>query len=338
MKQRKPLKVLLLKLGTACNLGCPHCHQSQKNFVEHPRLIEWIKAQEFDRITFSGGEPLMYFDTIKRIMKEVGKKPTYRMMSNGTLLSKEIAEFFNDYKVKYAISYDGKCGGRDLTVPIQWANTKYLKKSGFGICTIFSDPQFSFRAFAKDIGSIMKENDIDCWTYPDFLKINWIHQTKDNPNAEFDQSVADSYIKQVTQQLDKLLWCFSHGEIEGYVVHTLIKKWYAKSSIKHGTACCNEVLTSLNLDGTIMKCPYGTDVIGTIDNPPTNEVFDSFVPERCKTCEYWDICRCECVASVTGLDCYVNKKMIPTLRELIKKHGVEKEIEELFKKPKFKQS
>ena len=179
-------------------------------------------------------------------------------------------------------------------------------------------------------------NGIDCWTYPDFLKINWIHQTKDNPNPEVDQEVADSYIKQVTHQFDKLLWCFSHGEIEGYVVRTLIKRWYAKGNVKHGTACCNEIITNLNLDGTIMKCPYGTEVIGSIDNPPTNEVLDSFFPEKCKSCEYWDICHCECVASVTGLDCYVNKTMIPTLRDLIKKHGVEKQVEELFQKPKFK--
>ena len=93
MKPKKSLKRLLLKLGTACNLGCPHCHQSQKNFVEHPRLIGWIKSQNFDRITFSGGEPLMYFDIVKRIMTEVGTGPTYRMMSNGTLLTKDIASY-----------------------------------------------------------------------------------------------------------------------------------------------------------------------------------------------------------------------------------------------------
>ena len=330
MQQKKSLKRLLLKLGTACNLGCPHCHQVQKDFNEHPGLIQWIKDQGFDRITFSGGEPLMYFDLIKRIMTELGTKPTYRMMSNGTLLTKEIAEFFSQYKVTYAISYDGKCGGRDLAVPIQWRNTRHLDSKSVGICTIFSRPDFSFRAFAKDIDRVMKENGLEPWTHPDFLKINWIHQTKDAPNEEFTQGAADLYIKQVKHQLDKVCWCFSHGEIDGSVVRTLIAKWYAKSVIKHGVACCNDRLVNLNLDGTIMKCPYGTEVIGTIDNPPGSEVFDSFVPEKCKGCEHWDICHCECAASVTGLDCYVNRTMIPYVKELIAKHGIEDKIKEIF--------
>ena len=330
MKPKKPLKRLLLKLGTACNLGCPHCHQVQKNFTEHPGLIDWIKDQGFKRITFSGGEPLMYFDTIKRIMETLGKDVHYRMMSNGTLLTKEIAEFFKQYNVTYCVSYDGKCGGRDLTVPIQWHNLKYLGKRGTGICTIFSDPDFNFREFAKDVGSIMAEHGIDWWTYPDFLKVNWLHQTKDAPSEEFTQEVADRYIKQAKQQLDKVFYCFSIGELEGRVVENLIRKWYPRPRIKHGTACCNDLITNLNLDGTIMKCPYGTDVIGTIDNPPTNDVFDSFIPEKCKSCEFWEVCRCECVASVTGLDCYVNRTMIPYVRELIKKYDVEDKVKALF--------
>lgn len=301
-----------------------------KNFSEHPRLIEWIKEQGFKRITFSGGEPLMYFDIIKRIMTEVGHGPLYRMMSNGTLLTKEIAEFFNEYRVTYAISYDGKCGGRDLEVPIQWKNTKYINRRAVGICTIFSKPDFNFREFTKDINNVMEENGLECWTQPDFLKVNWIHQTRDNPNEEFTQEVADSYIAQVTKQLDQLFWYYANGDVTDSTVETLISRWYRKPSSKHGVSCCNEQLISVNLDGTIMKCPYGTDVIGTIDNPPSYELMDSFIPEKCKSCEHWEICRCECVASVTGLDCYVNRTMIPRVRELIAKHGVEDQIKEIF--------
>lgn len=330
MKPKKPSKRLLLKLGTACNLGCPHCHQVQKNFTEHPGLMDWVKAQGFKRITFSGGEPLMYFDTIKRIMETLGKDVHYRMMSNGTLLTKEIAEFFSQYNVTYCVSYDGKCGGRDLTVPIQWQSMKYLKQRKLGLCTIFSTPDFNFRAFAKDVRDVVKENGLECYTYPDFLKINWLHQTPDNPNEEFTQEVADRYIAQVKQQLDKVFYCFVEGEIEIDVVLNLISKWYVKSYVDHGTSCCNEIITNLNLDGTIMKCPYGTDVIGTIDNPPTNDVFDSFIPDKCKSCEFWEVCRCECVASVTGLDCYVNRMMIPYVRELIKKYDVEDKVNTAF--------
>ena len=300
-----------------------------KSFSEHPRLLEWIKEQGFKRITFSGGEPLMYFPIIKRYMEYLGKDIHYRMMSNGTLLTKEIAEFFNGYKVSYAVSYDGKCGGRDLEVPIKWKALNYIKR-GWGICTIASTTDFSYREFAKDIANVIKDNGLVHSVPPDFFKINWVHQTRDNPNEEFTKEVADRYIEQTTQQLEKLLYCVSIGEIDDSVAQNLLGRWYAPTKIRHGTACCNERLLSVNLDGTIMKCPYGTDVIGTIDNPPSYELMDSFIPEKCKTCEHWEICRCECVASVTGLDCYVNRTMIPVVKQLITKHGVEEKISKLF--------
>ena len=270
----------------------------------------------------------MYFDLIKRIMKEVGHAPTYRMMSNGTLLTKEIADFFNEYKTIYCVSYDGKCGGRDLDVPIQWSSLHHLKS--WGMCTIFSKPDMKFRDFFEDVTEVFDEHGLSYCDGPEFLKINWIHQTKDAPNEEFTQDVADRYIEQVTQQIDKALYCFAEGVVYHGNITNLIGRWYAKSSVKHGTACCNEILTSVNLDGTIMKCPYGTEVIGTIDSPPGVDVFDSFIPEKCKGCEHWEICRCECVASVTGLDCYVNRTMIPRVRELIAKHGVEEKVKEIF--------
>ena len=301
-----------------------------KSFSEHPRLLGWIKEQGFKRITFSGGEPLMYFDTIKRIMTEVGHTPLYRMMSNGTLLTKEIAGFFNQYNVIYCVSYDGKCGGRDLDVPIRWNELHNLNT--WGMCTIFSDPNMTFRGFAKDVSNVFKEHGLGYTDGAEFLKINWIHQTRDNPNEEFTQEVADKYIAQVTQQINKALYCFSQDAVYNGNITNLIGRWYAKSRVKHGVACCNEQLISVNLDGTIMKCPYGTDVIGTIDNPPSYELMDSFIPEKCKSCEHWEICRCECVASVTGLDCYVNKTMIPVVKQLISKHGVEDKINKLFNK------
>ncbi len=325
---QEPQKRLLIKLGTRCNLACPHCHQVQKNFKEHPRLLRWIEENNFNRITFSGGEPLMYFDTIKRYMTVLGHDKHYRMMSNATLLNKEIAEFLNDYKVTFGVSYDGECGGRDLAVPIQWDALHHLKS--WGMCTIFSDPKMTFRDFFKDASAIFKKHKLKYRDGVEFMKINWIHQTKDAPNEEFTKEVADRYIEEVTLQLDKTLFCYSQDGCFDGNLKNLIGRWYAKPSFKHGVLCCNEKLTSVNLDGTIMLCPYGTMQIGTIDEMPSIDTLDSFSPEKCKGCEHWEICRCSCVASVTELDCYVNRSMIPKVKELIKRHGVEDKIRELF--------
>ena len=73
--------------------------------------------------------------------------------------------------------------------------------------------------------------------------------------------------------------------------------------------------------------------IGTIDNPPTPEDIDRFVPEKCKGCEHWRICKCSCVAAVTDLDCCVNKTMIPHVRDLIKKYDYQQVIDQLLPQP-----
>ena len=90
-------------------------------------------------------------------------------------------------------------------------------------------------------------------------------------------------------------------------------------------------MVSVNLDGWVMLCPYGNIVIGTIDDMPTAGLLDSYIPEKCNSCEFWSICRCSCVASATELDCYVNRKMIPKVRELIRSHRLEEEVESLFR-------
>ncbi len=321
-------KKLLLKLGTQCNLGCPHCHQTQKCFKEHPGLVNWIKSQKFDRISFSGGEPLIYFETIKRIMESVGHEPHYRMMSNTTLLTKEMAEFFNGYHISFGVSYDGELGGRDLSIPIQWKNLQHMKS--WGLSTVFSTPDFSFRQFTQDFERICRDNQLHPWADPEFLKVSWIHQTKDAPNPEFTKEVADWFIKQSTLQIDKALYCLSQDERFGQIVRNLIGRWYSRKPIEHGVLCCNESMISVNLDGTIMLCPYGKTAIGSIDAMPSIDTLDSFTPEKCKGCEHWEICRCSCVASVTDLDCYVNRMMIPRVEKLISKHGLSEKIQQLF--------
>jgi len=313
---------IVLKLGTKCNLGCPHCHQNQKNFVEHPGLLSWLKNQNISRLTFSGGEPLLYWDIIKRYMENLGHDITYRIMDNGTLLNDDVVNFLNSYNVQFAISYDGETGGRDMAIPIKWDYVSKIKSCG--ISSVASSPNFSFRQHAKDVSRIKKLNpgvwkNID----EDFCRIEWVHQIQGAPNPEFTIDVAEQYVKQYILQLRQAFYCFSNGLLDVCSFNNLVRPWVTKHRSVHGVKCCNENLISVNLDGTVMVCPYGTTQIGTIDSMPTIDTIDSLVPKKCKVCEFWDYCHCSCVASITDLDCYVHKCIFKEAHKLLKDYHLE---------------
>lgn len=328
---QRPQKKLILKLGTRCNLGCSHCHQAQKNFVEHPHLVEWIKAQNFDRITFSGGEPLMYFPTVSRIMDAVGKKPLYRMMTNGTLLTKEICEKLNEFpNIMLGVSYDGQSSRRDDALPIRWDSLHHLKHH-FGISTCWSNPKRSFREVLSDITETLKTHNLPVMWGGDFYKINFLHQTTDAPNVFATTKVADRFCEESALQLEKLFYLLSLGfrGLEGTTAN-LVGRWHQPKIFEKGCACCNENTFNVNLDGSISLCPYGMKKIGSIDEGIDWNAVEEAVPKRCRGCEYWSICGCSCVANVTDHECRINRKMIPIVRELAEKYSVVGKLDAVY--------
>ena len=62
-------------------------------------------------INFFGGEPLLYFNNIKEIVKELNSRNSvkfnYSIMSNGKAISNEMVKFFNQNDFMVGISYDG---------------------------------------------------------------------------------------------------------------------------------------------------------------------------------------------------------------------------------------
>lgn len=70
------------------------------------------------QITFSGGEPLVFYDSYIKPMilymrereKEFDKEVILDMFTNGTLLTRERYEFFKSQNFRIGISYDGHCG------------------------------------------------------------------------------------------------------------------------------------------------------------------------------------------------------------------------------------
>ncbi|MEI6609465.1 MAG: radical SAM protein [Deltaproteobacteria bacterium] len=122
-----PLTGLWLGLAHTCNLGCTYCFANEPSYLlnNNPlmswemakRAVDFLIEREPERMQFGliffGGEPLLQFDLIKRIvdyccqLQEQGKKFTYAITTNGTLLTPEIYNYMVSYNFSIMLSLDG---------------------------------------------------------------------------------------------------------------------------------------------------------------------------------------------------------------------------------------
>lgn len=122
-----------LILGEDCNLNCKYCYYHKQNksipremsfdvaraAIEMFANLESSKSSEVMPVTFFGGEPLLYFPLIKKIVSHYEEFPTsiplsWHICTNGTLLNEEILTFFDEKKIQIYLSLDGDKGVHDL--------------------------------------------------------------------------------------------------------------------------------------------------------------------------------------------------------------------------------
>ena len=328
-------RLLNLKLGGKCNLGCSHCHCEPSNFSFNPDIIPYINKQNYQRITFSGGEPLLYINTIKSIVSQLEIKPIYRIVTNGTLLTKEIVNWLNQYDFRVIISYDGSKSNRDSSIKPLWENAKYLKNFGFSVCCYPGNMGFGF--IFKDIQELKDKYQLtNNQTPPIGQLINFLHQTDYASNDLISKKDVQDYLDQIQIQLNYLLVCYVNGYplAQSYLLREMLKKWYMPKKYQYGCKCCNEEVHALTLDGRFLLCPYGHLFIGYFYKGIDFDKVNAFIPARCQSCSIWSICRNTCVANITENECIISKEMNKyfnkRINELNIQEKINKDLEESF--------
>lgn len=174
------VKMLILQVTQQCNFRCDYCiysgsylnrsHSDKRMSVKTAFkgidfIIEHSKNNDEIFIGFYGGEPLLDFELIKQCInyaekKVEGKKVSFNITTNGSLLTKEITKFLYEHDVLLAISLDG-------SKEIQDANRKFAANNSG-----------TFDAVIKNIINIQK-------MYPDYIsKLNF--STVIDTNNNFD--------------------------------------------------------------------------------------------------------------------------------------------------------
>lgn len=119
---------ITLQVTKDCNFSCRYCMFANNNGISrvHEKIdMSWNvakatvdflyihskDAQELS-IAFYGGEPMLNFELIKKVVKYaesifLTKRIQYLMTTNGSIMTKEMIEFLVKYDFKLTLSFDG---------------------------------------------------------------------------------------------------------------------------------------------------------------------------------------------------------------------------------------
>ncbi len=122
------VKALCLHVAHTCNLNCSYCFASQGKFHGERALMSYeVGKRALDflmensgtrrnlEVDFFGGEPLMNWDVVKRLVeyarsveKERGKNFRFTLTTNGMLIDDDVIDFCNREMSNVVLSLDGR--------------------------------------------------------------------------------------------------------------------------------------------------------------------------------------------------------------------------------------
>ena len=122
------VKALCLHVAHTCNLNCSYCFASQgkyhgdravMSFEVGKQALDFLIAHSGSRhnleVDFFGGEPLMNFDVVRRLVdyarsieKEHGKHFRFTLTTNGLLIDDDVIDFANREMSNVVLSLDGR--------------------------------------------------------------------------------------------------------------------------------------------------------------------------------------------------------------------------------------
>lgn len=117
-------------LSGRCNLACSYCYQDNRRVRASMRWdslrasLDAVLQMGADEVgvEFSGGEPLLEADLLRRAVRYIERHRGRReisllLTSNGTLLTRELLDFLVEHAFRLRLSFDGVSAAQDLRAP-----------------------------------------------------------------------------------------------------------------------------------------------------------------------------------------------------------------------------
>ena len=144
-KRKTVVKALCLHIAHDCNLACRYCFAEEGEYHGRRALmsyevgkkaLDFLIANSGNRrnleVDFFGGEPLLNWDVVKRLVKygrsqeeAYNKKFRFTLTTNGVLLNDEVMEFCNREMGNVVLSLDGRKEINDKMRPFRGGQGSY---------------------------------------------------------------------------------------------------------------------------------------------------------------------------------------------------------------------
>jgi uncharacterized protein len=141
-KGKKNLKTVKIQLGLSCNFECEYCCQrfvpkaeeTNSDYIEDfiKTMPTWFEGGEDglgynSAIEYWGGEPFVYWKTLKPLVEAISLKypnATHSIITNGSLMDREKINWIEKYNIQISISHDGP--GQYVRGPDPLDNPKFI--------------------------------------------------------------------------------------------------------------------------------------------------------------------------------------------------------------------
>ena len=304
---------LVIAPTTACNFNCPYCfepklkpHTMSDDTIS--ALFDFVrmhdKAQDIS-LTWYGGEPLLAFSQIKKIMDGLTAEgmPKIKHMSlvtNASLLSEDVCRYFSDHKLNHMqVTFDGIREHHD--------STRCFKANGAPSFGLIYDNLKKAQKILADCNISLRIN-VNKTNLDDFVDMYRFVKTdfKDNPNV----SIYPGLIREDTPdgkslrsgciQSEDMMSTYSYLKSRGIDCH-LFPSLQRRGCMLH---CRNAYI--IGPEGEIYKCWNDVSspdkVVGHIsaqrlDNPSLlvkYMVGSTPFTDECRRCSVFPICDGNC--------------------------------------------
>ena len=312
-----------LWITNRCNMKCKYCYVDSKKgetiFKQQniEDLIIFItnnlKSGEDIFVSFFGGEPLLAFDTIEKVVLkmnvEFSNKIQYGITTNGLMLDNKRIKFFVDNKFAVSLSWDGCEVAHDYNRVDGFGNGTYqrvrekylnLKESGLVPvrvrATFNSETYVYLKQSVRDLLDVDRE--VSAIFVPDYFDNNWNEQKLNELFGIITEIRKECMVNNITiigEEKKKIRIC--NGGIGSYHIY---------------------------VDGRIYPCSFTVDqeffCIGDLKQGLIQQKIDEFAKEyncsleTCDGCDYEKYClsyKCRylnyvltgCFNSASGIVC-----------------------------------
>ncbi|HKX45199.1 MAG TPA: radical SAM protein [Planctomycetota bacterium] len=317
------LSYMEIILTDQCNLRCDYCFEAGKNphvmsdetaFGAVDFLMDASRDVPNLTILFFGGEPLLRFDLLQRVhayanqeAAKRGKQVHYDMTTNGTLITEEKARWLRDNHVKYLLSIDGVGADHDRYRHFQ---------NGRGSFDIVAEKVPIMKRFQPWLGAKMTLTPEGCANL--MSNIRTLHEMGINQfvlgyGHGMPWSVQD--LVAYEQALLEVCELYLEMKYKGrYFRMTLFEEGEPGKASEHkGFGCgagrgrfcvdsygdiygCSKLATITGMRNGVL--PFGNVIQGHTkpDNRAQFLVHEVGPREKCRTCEYNDVCGGGCPA------------------------------------------